>query len=74
MSHLVPSLYQTLSHETSKECLCAQHRANEPKKQVNEIMMERQCWDFNFLLMSWEPKGTPPMPPPPENKALLRPN
>ena len=23
-------------------------------------------------LTSWEPKGTPPVPPPPENKALLR--
>ena len=23
---------------------------------------------------SWEPKGTPPMPPPPGNMALLRPN
>ena len=22
--------------------------------------------------ISWEPKGTPPMPPPPGNKALLR--
>ncbi len=23
-------------------------------------------------IKSWEPKGTPPVPPPPENKALLR--
>ena len=23
-------------------------------------------------LISWEPKGTPPMPPPPRNKALVR--
>ena len=28
---------------------------------------------FYWLLKSWEPKGpTPPMPPPPGNKALLR--
>ena len=25
-----------------------------------------------IYIFSWEPKGTPPMPPPPGNKALLR--
>ena len=25
-----------------------------------------------FKVLSWESKGTPPMPPPPGNKALLR--
>ena len=29
-------------------------------------------WVINHIL-SWEPKGTPPMPPPPRNKALIRP-
>ena len=30
--------------------------------------------NLTFSLRSWEPKGTPPMPPPPGNKALIRPN
>ena len=29
---------------------------------------------LGIVLISWEPKGTPPMPPPPRNKALIRPN
>ena len=29
---------------------------------------------FRVCLLSWEPKGTPPMPPPPRNKGLIRPN
>ncbi len=28
---------------------------------------------YPSYLFSWEPKGTPPMPPPPRNKALIRP-
>ena len=28
--------------------------------------------EFERYLLSWESKGTPPMPPPPGNKALLR--
>ena len=30
------------------------------------------CTQKNTCKLSWEPKGTPPMPPPPGNKALLR--
>ena len=38
------------------------------------IAFDRVCGAYllSNIVKSWEPKGTPPMPPPPGNKALLR--
>ena len=37
----------------------------------NIFVNNSQSWKFLSHKVSWEPKGTPPMPPPPRNKALL---
>ena len=44
--------------------------------QALNMALPRKCQckhlQVSSCLISWEPKGTPPVPPPPENKALLR--
>ena len=44
------------------------------KSPRNEAKVSGTSWQClsNLLKVSWESKGTPPMPPPAGNKALLR--
>ena len=51
--------------------LCVSKQAFIPLVSLNTAGYSWSFPDSSSSLRSWEPKGTPPMPPPPGNKALL---
>ena len=64
-SHLTP-LKQASQRKESQ--------AKEPPNKKNPLGIYKQnaAWFLHSGKLSWEPKVSPPMPPPPRNKALLR--